>query len=199
MKLALWPLVVLCAMLAACSYDSSGVDDSQDGGVVDSAVPSDAPDAKVPPMGRPDAAIDAGMSLPPDASTSNCGATCLLAGGSCMGDVCTIDCTGIGACLGGVTCPVGVSCNVTCSGTNACLGGVACSGPRCTVKCDGLSACANGGVGCDSPDCKIECRGDNACDRGVCCGPGSTSGTGGVSCGNDCSDGSGGCCQCGGC
>jgi hypothetical protein len=207
MKLTLWPLVVLGGLLAACSYDSSGLDgfDVRDGsvGVADSAIPGDPADAANPPPPRPDASpsppIDAGVSLPPDASTSVCGASCVLAGGSCSSDVCVITCNGLNLCSGGVTCPVGVSCSVTCTGTNACAGGVACSGPKCTVKCDGTNACGNGGVGCDSPSCKIECRGDNACEQGVCCGPGSTSGIGGASCGNTCNDSMGGCCQCGGC
>jgi hypothetical protein len=201
MKLPLWPVVALGALLAACSYDSSGVD-GRDGsvGIADSALPTDSADAaNVPPVDGAPGPIDANMSLPPDAAVSACGASCVLAGGSCMGDVCNINCSGLNLCPGGVTCPVGVSCNVTCMGTNACSGGVACSGPKCTVKCDGDGACGNGGVGCDSPNCKIDCRGDNACEQGVCCGPGSTSGIGGVDCGSACTDSMGGCCQCGGC
>jgi hypothetical protein len=186
-KLA-WCLPLL--LYGACSYDTSGFDWSYDSGIADAAerLPDAAADAA--PDARPDA------RPPPDAAIP-CDASCVLAGGVCQGNVCTITCGGASLCPSRIVCPPGVSCDVTCEGEQECRGGIECSGPVCVVHCIGVSAC-EGGVDCQADACAIECSGDNACDKGVCC-PAGTGGQNGTDCGNSCDNSNGACCQCGGC
>lgn len=186
-------LLLLSLAVAACTFDPKGItgEGNGDGG---NKIDAGAPLADARTDGPADARVDANMSMPPDAATGLCGASCVLAGGTCTaGDVCTINCSGVNLCGGGVTCPAGVSCNVTCTGNNACQGGVTCTGASCVIKCNGVNACLQG-VHCNGGSCSIDCRGDMACESGgVCCGGG------GASCGNSCTSSMGGCCQCGGC
>jgi len=109
-----------------------------------------------------DAAIDA----TPDADNSACAAVCT--NGTCVGGVCTIDCSGIDTCANDVFCPAGVPCHVVC-GDKSCDHHVDCTqSTACTVECTGATSCLDE-VRCGTGPCDVTCSGYRSCaHRAVC-------------------------------
>jgi hypothetical protein len=113
----------------------------------------------------PDAAAS---STPPPAPTTttggpapapSCDSTrCEPAGGKCVGDACTFECKGEGACKQPIKCPSGMPCNVSCVGDEACEGTIEClDATSCTIHCSGEHACKQGVI-CEGQRCAVTCE-----------------------------------------
>lgn len=115
----------------------------------------------------------------PGCTSQNC------ANGTCIGGVCTIDCSAADSCEIGVTCPADLpcrvicgdascsekinctmasSCKVDCVGTQSCLEEIQCPADRaCDVTCSGEGSCGKKVKCGDSCACNITCTGLNSC------------------------------------
>jgi hypothetical protein len=109
--------------------------------------------------GQPDAAV------PPDARDI-CTQGCSM--GTCVGGVCTIDCSTPGACPNDVVCPVNLPCHVIC-GDGSCGHKVNCTmSLECTVDCIGDMACKDE-IQCSHSACEVTCSGTGSCKRRTKC------------------------------
>jgi hypothetical protein len=110
---------------------------------------------------------------------------------TCGGDVCTVECSGGGACHSNITCTA-AHCGISCSAGDTCNQKVTCaSAASCSISCSNNAVCANldlgardaavscgvgtGGNDCnnvscyaDGGQCKIGCGG-NDCQGTICC------------------------------
>ena len=157
----------------ASTTDSAGPDTSadtvgpQDTFVADTASGSDALDA------QPDVVVsdagDAGPDVLSDAMAL-CLSLCTAEGGRCEGDAgeqCSIYCTSTNPCQS-VQCPPGIPCYADCTGTGACSGGVNCAdASSCNIVCGGGSNC--GAISCGGTDCTVLCESQGACPNVIDC------------------------------
>jgi hypothetical protein len=110
-----------------------------------------------------DAAADA--TLPPDARDI-CQQGC--SNGTCIGGVCTIDCSAAGSCQTDVICPTNLPCHVIC-GDSSCGHKVNCTmALGCTIDCIGDMSCADE-LQCSSHECNVTCSGASSCKRRTKC------------------------------
>lgn len=88
--------------------------------------------------------------------------------GTCVGGVCTIDCSPPGACSGDITCPADVPCRVVC-GDGSCGGKINCAEAlSCDVDCTGSLSCDDD-ITCPSGECSVTCSGLGSCKHRVRC------------------------------
>lgn len=89
--------------------------------------------------------------------------------GTCIGGVCTIDCSSTGSCQNDIKCPANLPCHVIC-GDTACGNKIDCTmAASCTVDCVGANACDDE-VQCPSNrTCDVTCSGAGACKKRVKC------------------------------
>ena len=83
--------------------------------------------------------------------------------GTCVDNVCTVDCTTAKPCTGEL-CANGLPCAITCENTASCSSISATSAnANITITCKDNLACG-GGIACQGGNCDIECVHDNACN-----------------------------------
>jgi hypothetical protein len=175
------------AFAPGAAADDASVDDgSVEGAVADDVAPDaaiDVLDAPLPPIdgGAADAARpdtkDTGPVCPTGSTSTptKCPATCT---GGCKGDVCTVNCQGIGSGCSNttITCPLNMQCDVLCGGLNSCQNLRLFSAPTgaLTLDCSGVNACTGVNVACPAQaSCDVQCIGTGSCTNGqVACGAG---------------------------
>ena len=159
----------IAAAIVACSFTGAPLGLGGDGGLHGDAPLGDG--TQPPDGGLPvDARADAGAvsdARPPDASLATCTTgACGAAGGTCIGNVCTI--TGSGS---AITCPAGMSCEVDCTQGGSCQNGVTCGlATSCYLRCTAMNACGGSGIDCGAGGCRIDCTVNHACDNQVVVG-----------------------------
>jgi hypothetical protein len=111
--------------------------------------------------------------------------------GTCIGGVCTIDCSATGSCTTDVACPANLpchvicgdaacdhkvnctmaaSCKVDCVGQGSCVDEIQCPGNRpCDVTCSGADSCHKRVKCANSCACDVTCSGSGACDEASEC------------------------------
>lgn len=90
--------------------------------------------------------------------------------GTCIGGICTIDCSADGACPDDVACPANLPCHVIC-GDGACGHKVNCTmASSCRVDCSGEGACADEIQCPNHRECDVNCTGTSSCKRRTKCG-----------------------------
>lgn len=88
--------------------------------------------------------------------------------GTCIGGVCTIDCSAPGTCLNDIFCPANLPCHVIC-GDSSCAHKVYCeTALDCTVDCIGNLSCQDD-ILCGTHKCTVTCSGAESCDRRTKC------------------------------
>lgn len=90
--------------------------------------------------------------------------------GTCIGGVCTIDCSADGACPNDVACPANLPCHVIC-GDDACGHKVNCTmAASCRVDCNGADSCHDEIQCPNNRECDVSCSGASSCKRRTKCG-----------------------------
>lgn len=112
-----------------------------------------------------DAAIDARVTSSPDA-LSLCEQGC--PNGTCVDDVCVIDCSTPGSCPNDIACPANLPCRVIC-GEGSCGHKILCNqSTTCEVRCNGDNSCQDE-IQCNASRCDVDCIGTNSCKRRTKC------------------------------
>ncbi len=106
------------------------------------------------------------VSTPVDA-TGLCNQAC--PNGTCIGGVCTIDCSATDTCDNDITCPANLPCRVIC-GDSSCAKKIICTAAAsCDVDCVGSGSCAEEIECAADRDCDVTCSGQNSCRKKVKC------------------------------
>jgi hypothetical protein len=157
-----------CTVACSAEADCAGDQHCADGWCVGAGIESCdfagvLPDGSMVTNGDASASGDAFVA--PDARDI-CEQGC--SNGTCIGGVCTIDCSAAGSCPNDVLCPANLPCHVIC-GDSACGHKVNCSmALDCTVDCIGNLACHDEII-CSTHACTVTCSGTDSCDRRTKC------------------------------
>jgi hypothetical protein len=155
--------------------DSATADSgTTDSGTVDASVETSPGDAPT------EVALDSAACVPDKAPPGDAKCPSACTGGCKDGNVCVIDCTGMGKCNDRtITCPPSYACSLVCKGVDACdTTIVKCASPyACSVSCEGTDACGDMQLQCGDGSCTMSCTGDACTGLSAKCGAGKCSAT----------------------